>query len=92
MAPEPENPQSRWKPPPGARPDASEAWSAGSLSERETTIAVAVSVVFALAVPYVGFLLGLLLIAERRTAAGIGVLAVALVTIPLFPLWQTFDV
>ena len=52
---------------------------------------MAVSVVVAVVVPYVGFLLGLLLIAERRTLPGIVVLLLALLTIPLFPLWQTLD-
>ena len=95
MRERPEAPSPGWRPPAGSRPprrpDSADAWRAGDLSDREVTIAVAVSVVVAVVVPYVGFLLGLLLIAERRTLPGIVVLMVSLMTIPLFPLWQTLD-
>jgi hypothetical protein len=75
-------------PPAGARPDAADAWRSNVLTDRELTIATVVSVLLAVLVPYIGFMLGLVLIADRHIPNGIAVLAVALLASPLFPLWQ----
>ena len=88
----PEVPESGWAPPAGARPDAAIAWRSSVLSERELTIATVVSVLFAVVVPFIGLILAVLLLADRHIPQGIGVLMAALLTIPLFPLWQSVTI
>lgn len=91
-APRPESPESAWAPPVSdprpRRVDVAEEWRASKLSERELTIATIVAALAAIVVPFVGFILALLLLADRHIPHGIGVVVVALLSSPLFPLWS----
>ena len=91
MAREPGGPEAPggWEPPAGARRrvDPADEWRTSRLSERELTIATAVSIVAAVLVPFVGFILALLLLADRNIPHGIGVIVLAVLSAPLFPLW-----
>lgn len=87
----PESPSESWLPPEGAqrarRADPAEAWRT-KLSDRELTIATVVGVIAALFVPFVGLLVAILLLVDRHIPHGIGVMLLALLASPLFPIWS----
>ncbi len=83
----PELPAEGWSPPAGARVDPTEEWRASRLSERELAIATVVGVVAAIAVPFVGLMIAIVLLADRHIPHGIGVMLVALLSSPIFPIW-----
>jgi hypothetical protein len=87
MRERPESAITEWRPPACARPDSHEAWRARKLSDRDLTIATLVGVIAAIVAPFVGFLIAVLLLVERHVPHGLGVMVLALLSSPLFPIW-----
>lgn len=77
----------KWNPPTRRRVDPADEWRQTRLSDRELGIATLVGVLTAIFVPFVGLLVAILLLTDRHIGRGIGVMLLALLSSPLFPIW-----